>query len=200
MKNRKVGIGSSIKIESTRIWSLAYADDHILLSKNREALIDMMNTLKKFVKGRELILSEEKTKVLVFYKGQNNKKKKWFWEGKEIEEVVNFKYLGFIFNKDGSYKEQISELEKKRNCSGQKNMGIRRNKIVMSYGCEIWGWEERKELEKVQLDYYRWILRLDFSTPRHIVYAETKIEKLNVDRGGRAIKFEEKIRKLGNKD
>lgn len=32
----------------------------------------------------------------------------------------------------------------------------------MSYGVEIWGWEEKKELEKVMLDNVRWIFRLDF--------------------------------------
>jgi len=26
---------------------------------------------------------------------------------------------------------------------------------VLSYGAEIWGWEEREELEKIMLDYVR---------------------------------------------
>lgn len=69
-------------------------------------------------------------------------------------------------------------------------------KSVMSYGCEIWGWLERKELEKVQMDYYRWVLRLDFCTPRHIIYAETKIEKLKIGWGSRALRFEGKVSRL----
>ena len=68
-------------------------------------------------------------------------------------------------------------------------------KSVMAYGCKIWGWEEREDLEKVQLDYFRWVLRLDFCTPRHIVYTETKIKKLKIDWGGRVVKYDKKISK-----
>lgn len=25
------------------------------------------------------------------------------------------------------------------------------------YGAEIWGWDERKELEKIMMDYIRWV-------------------------------------------
>jgi len=35
----------------------------------------------------------------------------------------------------------------------------------MSYGVEmIWGWVEREELEKIMLDYVRWMFRLNFCT------------------------------------
>lgn len=43
---------------------------------------------------------------------------------------------------------------------------------VMSYGAELWGWEERKELEKVMLDYVRWVFKLDFCTPRYVITRE----------------------------
>lgn len=37
---------------------------------------------------------------------------------------------------------------------------------VMLYGAEIQGWKKRKELEKIMLDYVRWIYKLEFCTPR----------------------------------
>lgn len=40
---------------------------------------------------------------------------------------------------------------------------------VMSYGVEVWGWEEKEDLEKVTMDYLRWIFRLEFCTPRYII-------------------------------
>ena len=67
---------------------------------------------------------------------------------------------------------------------------------VMAYGCEIWSWKEQKGLEKIQMDYYRWVLRLDFCTPRYIIYEETKVEILKIDWAGKAVKFEDKIRIL----
>ena len=92
MKMRNVG---GVKIGNVRIWSLAYADDLVLLASNREALNDMLGTLSRFLKKRSLILSEEKTKVLVFNMGKNSKKEKWFWNGNELEEVRSLKYLSF---------------------------------------------------------------------------------------------------------
>lgn len=47
MKIRNV---EGIMVGDTRIWNLAYADDVVLIAKNREALNDMMQTLRKFRK------------------------------------------------------------------------------------------------------------------------------------------------------
>lgn len=41
----KRGIGE-IAVGKERVWSLAYADDMVLVAKNREVLLDMMDTLK----------------------------------------------------------------------------------------------------------------------------------------------------------
>lgn len=43
---------------------------------------------------------------------------------------------------------------------------------VMTYGVEIWGWEEEKELERIMMDYVRWLFRLDFCTPRYVIQTE----------------------------
>ena len=80
---------------------MAYANDLVLLAKNKE-LNDMADKLRSFLSNRKPILREEKTKVMVFNRAKNCRKEKWFWEGKEFEEVTCFKYLGFTFNKDGN--------------------------------------------------------------------------------------------------
>jgi len=51
---------------------------------------------------------------------------------------------------------------------------------VISYGVELWGWEERVELERIMIDYIRWIFRLDFCTPRYIMNRELGLEKLKI--------------------
>ena len=43
----------------------------------------------------------------------------------------------------------------------------------MAYGVQLWEWEEKKELEKIKADYLRWVLKLDFCTPRYLIYQET---------------------------
>ena len=207
------GIGG-IKIGKERIWSLAYADDLILLAKNKEAVTDMMGTLRRFLKDRKLDLNVEKSKVMVFNSGGREKKRKWIWEGKEIEEVQNFKYLGFTFNKRGDYASHIKELRRKGRMAANIVWGIGERmckndftrrwilfrylvESVMAYGVEIWGWEERKELEKILLDYMRWMFKLDFCTPRYLVTRELGLGKLRVEWGIRARRYEEKIEEMG---
>lgn len=54
-------------------------------------------------------------------------------------------------------------------------------KSVMEYGVEVWGWMEKSELEKVWLDYIRWIFRIEFCTPRYMILRELGLKKLKID-------------------
>ena len=69
-------------------------------------------------------------------------------------------------------------------------------KSVMSYAAEVWGWKERKELEKIQEKYLRLCLKVDRTTTEHLVRKETGVEKLAMKMAPRAVKFEEKLRRL----
>lgn len=210
MRERALG---GIKIGNQRIWSLAYADDMVLVAKNREALKEMLSVLKRFLKDRDLVLNVEKTKVLVFNRKKKEKREKWKWGNKEVEEVQNFKYLGFIFNRKADYGDHIKELAGKGRLAANMVWGLgericrddfgRRWMLyrylvnsVMSYGVEIWGWEEKGELEKVMLDYIRWVFKLDFCTPRYLITREFGVEKQKIRWGIRARKFEEKIKNM----
>ena len=60
---------------------------------------------------------------------------------------------------------------------------------VIAYGAEIWGWKERKGLEKIQGRYLKWCLKLDRTTPAHIIMLETEREKIEVKAATRAMKL-----------
>jgi len=113
------GIGG-VGIDNKRIWNLAYADDVVLLAKNREAMLDMMATLKIFLKDRRMELNTEKSKMLIFNRKGREKKEEWLWNKKEIEEIQEFKYLGFIINNRGNYEEHIKELVRKGKMAAKK--------------------------------------------------------------------------------
>ena len=177
-------------------------------------MLDLLDTMRIYFRGRDLILSAEKTKkVMIFNKGPNAKKEKWMWQGKELEEVKNFKYLGFIFNYKGNFKDHIAERKKKGIIAAKTTWGLGERKCknefkrrrmlfnyllksVMMYGAEIWGWEEWQELEKVQLKYFKWILKLEMTTPNYLVYKELGLGKIHGEGIKRAIKYEKKISKL----
>jgi len=211
LRTRKIG---GVEVGNLRIWELAYADDIVLLARNRDALEDMMRTLEKFLKKRKLELNVEKSKIMVFNRKKRERNEVWKWKGKNIEEVQNFKYLGFILNKEGNYREHLKELTRKGRLAVRKVWGLgekvcrndflRRWNLfkylvqsVISYGVEIWGWVEREDLEKIMLDYVRWLFRIDFCTPRYIIYREIGLEKLRIGWSIRARRFEERCKTRG---
>lgn len=119
----KIGI-EGVKLGQGRVWLLTYADDMVLVAKNRVALIDMMETLRIFLQERCLKLNVAKIKVMMFNKEENAKKKKWQWKGKNIEEVGTFKYIGFVFNRKGNYNDYIKEMSRKGKLAMNKIWGL----------------------------------------------------------------------------
>lgn len=96
----------------------------LVLAKNKVALKDMMDTLKSFLKKRKLELCREKTKIIVFNSKERIGREKWEWGKKEIEEVKNFKYLGFMFNRQENYKDDIKELCRKDRLATKRVWGL----------------------------------------------------------------------------
>ncbi|KAL6417093.1 hypothetical protein ACFW04_012989 [Cataglyphis niger] len=60
-----------------------------------------------------------------------------------------------------------------------------RDKTVIGYGVEIWGWGERKVLERLQERYLRWVFGVEWETPGYMVREELQREKLRSRTGRR---------------
>jgi len=95
-----------------------------LLAKNKEVLEDMIGTFRKFLRMRKLELNVGKSKILIFNRGNNEKKEIWKWKDERIEEVQTFKYLGFMFNRKGNNKEHIKKLVNKGRITVKKVWGL----------------------------------------------------------------------------
>lgn len=65
---------------------------------------------------------------------------------------------------------------------------------VMAYGIEIWGWVEMEKLEKIMMDYVRWLFGLESCTLRYIISRELMMDKLRVGWGIRARRYENRIK------
>lgn len=63
----------------------------------------MIERLENYLKRKRIwILSLNKTKIMRFKKrGGREIKKDWRWQGKKIQEVKEFKYLGYMLQKNG---------------------------------------------------------------------------------------------------
>jgi hypothetical protein len=67
----------------------------------------MMKNLGKCVRKKKLEVNVEKTKMMVFNKrNRKSEENKWNWEGRKIEQVNDFKYLGYTFNERATDSEE----------------------------------------------------------------------------------------------
>ena len=84
----------------------------MILAKEEEGMKWLIRRLEDYLKGKGLILSEDKTKVLRFGKrGGSRRKEIWRWKESKLEEVIEFIYLGYKFKWNGHmyvYIEYIS--------------------------------------------------------------------------------------------
>lgn len=207
------GQAGGLVVGKEKFWSLAYADDVVLVANKEEEMRDMIKRTERYLDRKKLTLNVEKSKLMIFSKkGGRSRKIVWEWKGRGIETVKKFNYLGVTFQKNGDITEHVRERAKRANVLIRQVWGIGERKFkddyrrriwiyktlvmsVMNYGAEIYGWKERSELEKVQLKYIRWTLGLDNCTPCYIILEETKMDKVRVGTGIRALKFEERLRK-----
>ena len=51
-------------------------------------------------------------------------------------------------------------------------------KSILCYSAEVWGWKEWKHVERVQDKYLKWVLKVERTTPGHILHEETRRHKI----------------------
>lgn len=54
-----------------------------------------------------------KSKVMRFRRGGGGKKVRWRWEGREVKEEREYKYLGYIFQSNGGQERQVRNRVKR---------------------------------------------------------------------------------------
>jgi hypothetical protein len=109
-----------------KVWSLAFADDMVIVAKSEREMKAMMRNLEKYVRKKKLEVNAEKTKMMVFNKRKRkNEESEWKWEESKTERVNEFKYLGYTHLQRESHR--VREVVRKA------------NKVV---GC-VWGIGER---------------------------------------------------------
>ena len=206
-----------ILLGRNRIKTLAYADDLVLLSREEYEMKEMMNVLEKFSNARKLTLNTNKTKIMIFKRGRGKARKtNWQCANEEIEEVRQFKYLGFTFQRNNGVEKHLKEQQRKAIIAMKQTWSIGQKiftgniekrlwmfdylvRSILFYGVEIWGWKEEQGIEAVQERYVRWILGVDRHTPGYLVRDEVKREKLRIHAGQRSWRHEKEVRKKKKK-
>ena len=135
-----------------------------------------------------LTVNPTKTKIVIFGRGKTGNKPVFTYNGEPIDVVDDFIYLGVKLNSNGSFKkEQVYASEqankslygiisKSRQLNFDLDLQIDMfNKVVMPvalYGCETWGAYGCEIVSRVQLKYYKYILKLNKNTSKNMLLGE----------------------------
>ena len=92
-------VDNTLLIKDFNLLMLLYADDAILFAKSAETLQNMFNKLHEYSALWELT---DKTKIMIFEKGRKTNID-IYYNNTLLEVVDNFKYLGTMFYKNGSW-------------------------------------------------------------------------------------------------
>lgn len=200
-----------VKLGDRRVYTLAYADDVAVVAENEEGIKTMIRRLEKYLDRKDLTLNAKKTKIMSCRRGGGrNKKIEWCWKGEIIEEVKEFKYLGYVMMRNGGQEAHVRDRVRKAGVIMKQVWGISKRTFgkdwmrrmwlferlvwtVIDYAAEIWGWKERGKVEALQERYIRWTLGVDRRTPGYMVREELERWKLKSRGEKRAWNFERRL-------
>lgn len=96
------------KIGGDRLYTLAYADDIVVLAEEEGQMRSMMRRLWCYLRGKNLEVNNAKTKIMRFRRGGEREKRiRWWWNAKEVEEVQEFCHLGYKLQKNWGQEAHI---------------------------------------------------------------------------------------------
>nr|XP_046472570.1 uncharacterized protein LOC124214348 [Neodiprion pinetum] len=201
------GVGG-VELTGGRVWTLAYADDIVLLAERKEEMKVMIRKLERYMDRKRLTVNVGKSRIMRFRKGGGRKKKMdWRWRGKRIEEVKEFSYLRYIVKCNGGQEAHLKERVRKAGVVMRQVWGIGRRRFgrdrekriwlfdrlvwtVIEYASAIWGCREWRAVEAIQDRFLRWTLGVHGRTPGYLVREELQREKLGIRAGRTAWNFE----------
>ena len=185
---------------------MLFADDMVILGKDRDDLQNSLDLLEKYCKKWGLQVNTDKTKIVVFRKrGGLFDNEKWTYDGVQLDAVNNFNYLGTVFNYTGTFALNQETLvgkwlkalncliyNTKKYCLSPKVMCQLFDAFVgsiLNYSCEIWGFGKCKGIERIHLKFCKALLKVKSSTSNMGVYGELERYPLFISRYSRIIKY-----------
>ena len=147
---------------------------------------------EKYCHHWKLKVNLQKTKVIIFCKRKYKNQPIFKLCGENLQIEDSYSYLGVIFNYNGSFVKARAKLMdqtpklyivywKLRNISIPIDLQFKLFDIlilpILTYGCEIWGYENTKQLEKLHLQFCRNILGVRTTTPNFMTW-ENMVEHL----------------------
>ena len=87
-----------------KLFVILYADDTVLMAESDSELQTLLDTFYRYCITWKMKVNVDKTKVMIFSKGRMLVNLQFKYNGKDIEIVKDFNYLGIYFSRSGSFK------------------------------------------------------------------------------------------------
>ena len=196
-----------VSLSLTRIFTLLYADDLVLVAESKIELQRMINRLKSYCDMWNLKINLQKTKVVVFRNGGTLRSyENWFYGNDKLEVTPYYKYLGLVFSSRFSWymcQKTLADQATKAIFSLKTHLHrfgplpasimfkIFDTKIqpILSYGSEIWFTHEAKDIDTVHSKFCKYVLRINWSAPNTFVRGELGRYSMYCNRILKAIKY-----------
>jgi len=138
-----------------KVGSLLYADDLVILSTSKEGLQNSLNKLSNYCTKWKLAINYDKSKMMCFSKQGKLIKEQFTIQGKSVEQVKSYTYLGVEIKNSGSFNlaqksltnKAMKALFKLKNLLSGSNLKAhiclklfdQLIKPICLYAAEIWG-------------------------------------------------------------
>jgi hypothetical protein len=171
-----------IRVGKATIHSLLYADDIVILAYSQSELQRKINIISKFFDELGLKVNLTKTKCMIFWKRHSKERLILTWNGKKIDRVREYIYLGVPFSEVPNFKAALVHFKNKAKVAISNITGLiytsKMNSFssmvslynsmvrsILNYCSPIWGLSYYEDIEKLRLNFIRKIFSLPTAAP-----------------------------------
>ena len=115
MEENLRNVNTGISILDVKLFLLFYADDAVILADMEQGLQEGLNCLYEYCNRWKLKINTDKTKIIVFRKGNRLHRKIWKYGDAVLDVVNSIPYLGILISSNGSYLQAQNKLIEKDN-------------------------------------------------------------------------------------
>jgi hypothetical protein len=170
------------------LFVLLYADDTVILAETEQHMQRALDALHKYCLINGVKVNTSKTKIVIFSRGKVRKIPNFVLGTEKIEVTFEYKYLGTMFSYNNKF---FRAIKCQYNAASRAMFSLLRkcNKLdlpldiqldlfkkcvvpVLLYGCEVWGFQDLSLCDKLQLRFFKILLRLKSNTSSCMVYGE----------------------------
>ena len=90
-----------------------YADDLVIVSPTKKSLQEKLDNLSLFTNDKDLNINPKKSQVTIFSKSGRMLKDHFTIDGKEVQIVRSYTYLGIDIPASGSFKMGMAQMNSK---------------------------------------------------------------------------------------